>query len=471
MAESTIAPPSGAAEQAGCPSGVRRRRDRPGRVRAAADPRRGILLRHVIPTLRCPPARVSGDADGSARRCQLSEQDLEQRRLSGAVGPSTAMNSPCSTVRFRSGPQRALTERQQASAQFDGGGYCSRRTVQASASDCAVAVCHCTNPCLRGASRSPRRPGCPRFSAFSRMFSVTLPRSASCRPDTRTFLSASNCRVSAIDAGDGSGAVLDGAGERRGGDVLQRRGLQQVVREGSVCAIGASRWAAAMPAVVSDTWRSRRGTPRRCGCRPRRPRGRACRVPRRSRRRWRRTVGMVVPDVSLTDPCEWPACSSADSVAWVPVRSSYRSKRRRRFVTGGLQDVLDELVVTAAVEDHQGRVGDLRGVGRTGLVGVRVGRRFGDDRGDLESVRRRRPARRCPRRWWTRRRGFRRRSGGGAARGEGQGCEGGANAARLWFEWNGTFGACALLSLLITTRKIVGPGPGPNVIGNRFRFT
>ncbi len=26
---------------------------------------------------------------------------------------------------------------------------------------------------------------------------------------------------------------------------------------GSVCAIGASRWAAAMPAVVSDTWRSR----------------------------------------------------------------------------------------------------------------------------------------------------------------------------------------------------------------------
>ncbi len=141
-----------------------------------------------------------------------------------------------------------------------------------------------------------------------------------------------------------------------------------------------------------------------------------------------------------------------------------------RFVTGGLQDVLDELVVTAAVEDHQGRVGDLRGVGRTGLVGVRVGRRFGDDRGDLESVAGDGLRDAAPDVGGRDDADFAVGVGGGAARGEGQGCEGGAQRRRCGSSGTEPSGHAHFFSPDHDS-KIVGPGPGPNVIGNRFRFT
>ncbi len=166
--------PSGAAEQAGAPAvSVDAETDQVASAQRQTLVE-GLLLRHVSDVGVARPRRGSGDADGSARRGQLSEQDLEQRRLSGAVGTQHGDELALLHGEVQVGPQRALTERQAGVAQFDGGGTAHDAPFRASASDCAVAVCHCTKSMPSGSVSVTSTTGMPAFSAFSRMFSVTL---------------------------------------------------------------------------------------------------------------------------------------------------------------------------------------------------------------------------------------------------------------------------------------------------------
>ncbi len=59
---------------------------------------------------------------------------------------------------------------------------------------------------------------------------------------------------------------------------------------------------------------------------------------------------------------------------------------RELVAVAGADDVVDEVVVPAAVVHDKGGVGELGGVGGARLERVRVGRRFGDDRGDVHLV-------------------------------------------------------------------------------------